>query len=412
MQDKSLHTKCVVKVNEKNDFSIYNLPYGIYSTAHKSKRAGVAIGDYIIDLSALYLQSFFEDRVSHNVFENEYLNDFIAHGNDTWKFVRERLQHLLTDEELFSSKKIQFMDLQSDATMHMPVRVGDYTDFYSSEEHASNVGKMFRPNADPLLPNWKHMPIAYHGRSSSIIISGQEVKRPKGQYLKGEEIVYGPSQTLDIELEMGFVIGKENALGDPISTSAATDYIFGCVLLNDFSARDIQRWEYQPLGPFLGKNFATSISPWIVPYEALKEFMVDAPEQSPQVLSYLAQTERKNFDIELQFDIETKNDNANVARSNSKYLYWSIEQQIAHHTVNGCNLRVGDILATGTISGKDKNSFGSLLELTWGGKEKIKMGEEERTYLQDGDTTILRGFCEKDDMRIGFGEVRNKIISG
>ncbi|MDB5229042.1 MAG: fumarylacetoacetase, partial [Bacteroidota bacterium] len=239
MPDNKLHTKCVIPVDPESDFSIYNLPYGIYSTEHKPKRAGVAIGEYIIDLSELYLQSFFEDKISHNVFEKEFLNDFLALGNETWKFVREKLQQLLTDEELFASKKIQFTDAQSNATMHVPINVGDYTDFYSSEEHASNVGKMFRPNADPLLPNWKHMPIAYHGRSSSIITNNIPVKRPKGQYLKGEEIVFGSSKTLDIELELGFIIGKENKLGEPVDVNDATTHIFGCVLLNDFSARDI-----------------------------------------------------------------------------------------------------------------------------------------------------------------------------
>lgn len=411
MRDNQLHTKCVIPVDPDSDFSIYNLPYGIYSTEHKTKRAGIAIGEYIIDLSALYLQSFFEDKISHNVFEKETLNDFIALGNDTWKFVREKIQHLLTNEELFSSKKIQFTDAQSSATMYVPVNVGDYTDFYSSEEHASNVGKMFRPNAEPLLPNWKHMPIAYHGRSSSIITNNIPVKRPKGQYLNGEEIVFGSSKTLDIELELGFIIGKENKLGEPVDVNKATDHIFGCVLLNDFSARDIQRWEYQPLGPFLGKNFATSISPWIVTYEALKEFLIEAPSQSPEALPYLKQNNRMNFDIELHFDIQTKNnESANVAASNSKYLYWTVEQQIAHHTINGCNLRIGDILGTGTISGREKNSYGSLLELTWNGKEKLKVGNEERTFLEDGDTTILKGFCKKNEMRIGFGELKNKII--
>ena len=295
--------------------------------------------------------------------------------------------------------------------MHLPVNIGDYTDFYSSEEHASNVGKMFRPNMEPLLPNWKHMPIAYHGRSSSIITTKTPVRRPYGQVLKGEEVIYSASQTLDIEIELGFIIGKENQLGTPININDATDYIFGAVLLNDFSARDIQRWEYQPLGPFLGKNFASSISPWIVPFEALKEFMTDAPTQTQTVLPYLQEAHRKNFDIEISFAIETKNKNkAVLAVSNAKYLYWTAEQQIAHHTVNGCNLRIGDLLGTGTISGKEKNSFGSLLELTWNGKEKLMVGTEERTFLQDGDTTILSAICKNENKQIGFGEVSNLII--
>jgi len=312
-----------------------------------------------------------------------------------------------------------FLYKQSEAVLHLPVNIGDYTDFYSSEEHASNVGKMFRPTMEPLLPNWKHMPIAYHGRSSSVITTNTPIKRPYGQVLKGavsadrqEEVVYSKSKTLDIEIELGFVIGKENELGTPININDATDYIFGAVLLNDFSARDIQRWEYQPLGPFLGKNFATAISPWIVPYDALQEFLTTAPTQTQNMLPYLQEKNRKNFDIEITFEIETKNKNKGiVAVTNSKYLYWTAEQQIAHHTVNGCNLRIGDLLGTGTISGKEKSSFGSLLELTWNGKEPINIGTEQRTFLQDGDTTILSAICKNDNKQIGFGEVSNLIIS-
>lgn len=411
MPDKALHTACVLPVATDSDFSIYNLPYGIYSTAHKSKRAGVAIGDSILDLSSLYLQSYFESHITHNVFEKEYLNDYIRLGKEVHAIVRQKLQHLLTDARTFHSLQDKILDKQAEATMHLPVHIGDYTDFYSSEEHASNVGRMFRPNADPLLPNWKHMPIAYHGKASSIILSGENVRRPLGQYLKGEEVVFGPSQTLDIEIELGYIIGKENRLGQPVRTTEADDYIFGCVLLNDFSARDIQRWEYQPLGPFLGKNFATSISPWVVTCEALDMFKTAAPTQSPEVLPYLQQPQRYNYDIEIQFELETAEQQKScLAITNAKHLYWTIEQQIAHHSINGCNLRIGDLLATGTISGKAKNSFGSLLELTWNGKEKLQVGEEERTFLQDGDTVILRGSCRKGAIRIGFGELKNKII--
>lgn len=393
-------------------FTIHNLPYGIFSTSAKHKRAGIAIGNQIIDLAVLFELGFFEDKIHANIFNHEYLNAFIALGKDSWRFVRNKIHSLLSeDSAFFKNNHDKFLVPQSEAVMYVPVKVGDYTDFYSSEEHASNVGKMFRPTMDPLLPNWKHMPIAYHGRSSSIITTNTPVKRPYGQILRGEDVIYSASQTLDIEIELGFIIGKENPLGIPVNINEADDYIFGAVLLNDFSARDIQRWEYQPLGPFLGKNFATSISPWIVPYEALKEFMTDAPEQKPSVLPYLQQNTRKNFDIEIQFDIETETNKAMVAVTNSKYLYWTAEQQIAHHTVNGCNLRVGDLLGTGTISGTEKNSLGSLLELTWNGKEKLKIGDEERTFLQDGDTTVLSAVCKKGDKQIGFGELRNKIIS-
>lgn len=393
-------------------FTIHNLPYGIFSTPTKQKRAGIAYENHIIDLSVLLELDFFEGKIKSNVFNQDSLNDFIASGKESWSYVRKKIQELLTtDSDFYKENHTRFIYQQSEAVMHLPVKIGDYTDFYSSEEHASNVGKMFRPTMDPLLPNWKHMPIAYHGRSSSIITTNTPIRRPYGQILKGEEVIYSACQTLDIEIELGFIIGKENKLGEPIDIQQAHEHVFGAVLLNDFSARDIQRWEYQPLGPFLGKNFATAISPWVVTMEALEQFTTDAPTQTQAVLPYLQEEKRLNFDIEISFDIETANDNkATVAVTNSKFLYWTMEQQIAHHTVNGCNLQVGDLLGTGTISGKEKNSFGSLLELTWNGKEKISVGTEERTFLQDGDTTILSAICKKGDMQIGFGEVRNVII--
>ena len=402
-----------IQIDSNSHFTIYNLPFGIFSTPAKHKRAGVAIGNYIIDLSVLFEHSFFEDKIHSNIFNQDSLNDFIALGKDTWSFVRKKIQDLLIeDSDFYKVNHDKFLFLQSEATMYLPVKIGDYTDFYSSEEHASNVGKMFRPTMDPLLPNWKHMPIAYHGRSSSIISTNQNIKRPYGQVLKGEDVVYSPCNTLDIEIELGFIIGKSNNLGEPIDIKNANEHVFGAVLLNDFSARDIQRWEYQPLGPFLGKNFATAISPWIVTMEALQQFYTEAPTQTQTVLPYLIEEKRLNFDIEISFEIETaKQNKATVAVTNSKYLYWTMEQQIAHHTVNGCNLRVGDLLGTGTISGKEKTSFGSLLELTWNGKESINIGDEQRTFLQDGDTTILSAVCKKGDKQIGFGEVRNLIIS-
>ena len=392
-------------------FTIHNLPYGIFSTPTKQKRAGIAYENHIIDLSVLLELDFFEGKIKSNVFNQDSLNDFIALGKESWSYVRKKIQELLTtDSDFYKENHTRFIYQQSEAVMHLPVKIGDYTDFYSSEEHASNVGKMFRPTMAPLLPNWKHMPIAYHGRSSSIITTNTPIRRPYGQILKGEEVIYSACQTLDIEIELGYIIGKENKLGEPIDIQQAHEHVFGAVLLNDFSARDIQRWEYQPLGPFLGKNFATAISPWIVTMEALEQFTTDAPTQTQAVLPYLQEEKRLNFDIEISFDIETANDNkATVAVTNSKFLYWTMEQQVAHHTVNGCNLQVGDLLGTGTISGKEKNSFGSLLELTWNGKEKISVGTDERTFLQDGDTTILSAICKKGDMQIGFGEVRNVI---
>lgn len=395
-----------------NHFTIHNLPYGIFSTPTKPARAGVAIGNYIIDLAVLFDLNFFENKITTNVFNQNSLNNFIALGKETWSFVRNKIQTLVVEEStFFNENHTKFLYQQSEAVMHLPVNIGDYTDFYSSEEHASNVGKMFRPTMEPLLPNWKHMPIAYHGRSSSVITTNTPIKRPSGQILKGEDVIYSACQTLDIEIELGFVIGKENTLGTPININEANDYVFGCVLLNDFSARDIQRWEYQPLGPFLGKNFATAISPWIVTIETLQQFTTDAPTQTQAILPYLQEEKRANFDIEISFDIETaKQNKATVAITNAKYLYWTMEQQIAHHTINGCNLRIGDLLGTGTISGKEKTSFGSLLELTWNGKESINIGDEQRTFLQDGDTTILSAICKKGDKQIGFGEVRNWII--
>jgi fumarylacetoacetase len=402
-----------IEIDPSSHFTIHNLPYGIFSTPTKPKRAGIAIGDQIIDLSVLYELSFFENKITSNVFNHTSLNEFIALGKDVWSYVRKIIQELIIEPSDFYTKNhTQFLYKQSEAILYLPVKIGDYTDFYSSEEHASNVGKMFRPTMDPLLPNWKHMPIAYHGRSSSIITANHNVKRPNGQILQGEDVVFSASKSLDIEIELGFIIGKENKLGEPIDIKHAHDYVFGCVLLNDFSARDIQRWEYQPLGPFLGKNFATAISPWIVTMDALQEFLTDAPQQTQAVLPYLQEEKRRNFDIEISFEVETANHNkSTVSVTNAKYLYWTMEQQIAHHTVNGCNLQVGDLLGTGTISGKEETSFGSLLELTWNGKEPISIGDEQRTFLQDGDTTILSAVCKNGDKQIGFGEVSNLIIS-
>ncbi len=402
-----------IHIEPNSHFTIHNLPYGIFSTPTKAKRAGIAIGNQIIDLAGLFELDFFDEKIETNIFNQSTLNDFIALGKETWNFVRKKIQTLLIDESnFFNENHTKFLYKQSEAILYVPVKIGDYTDFYSSEEHASNVGKMFRPTMDPLLPNWKHMPIAYHGRSSSIITTNTPIKRPSGQILNGDDVIYSASKTLDIEIELGFIIGKKNELGEPIDIKDAHEHVFGCVLLNDFSARDIQRWEYQPLGPFLGKNFATAISPWIVTIEALQQFTTDAPTQTEQVLPYLQEENRINFDIEISFDIETANKNkATVAMTNSKYLYWTMEQQVAHHTVNGCNLQVGDLLGTGTISGKEKSSFGSLLELSWNGKEIINIGDEQRTFLQDGDTTVLSAVCKNGDKQIGFGEVSNLIIS-
>ena len=298
--------------------------------------------------------------------------------------------------------------------MHLPVRVGDYTDFYSSIEHATNVGKMFRDPENALLPNWKHLPVGYHGRASSIIVSGIDIHRPKGQTKPPEGApVYGPSQRMDFELEMGFIIGKDSGLGDSISTEQAEDYIFGMVLFNDWSARDIQKWEYVPLGPFLGKNFASSISPWVIPLEALDHFRVNGPHQDPKVLPYLEYSGQKNYDINLEVQIhpEGAEKPTSVSNSNFKYMYWNMNQQLAHHTVNGCNVAVGDIMASGTISGQEPSSFGSMLELCWAGSKPVLLNNgEKRKFLKDGDTVIMKGFAKKDGIRVGFGEVLSKLL--
>ncbi|NET34869.1 MAG: fumarylacetoacetase [Cyanothece sp. SIO1E1] len=402
-----------LEISPDSDFSIHNLPFGIFSVDGGPKRVGVAIGDFVIDtIEAQNLGIFKDIDVSTSELQNEFLNDFISLGKPVTNAVRLRLQEHLSDyfsplnesEAVIPIKKV---------VMHLPVKVGDYTDFYSSIEHATNVGKMFRDPDNALLPNWKHLPVGYHGRSSSIILSGQDIHRPKGQTKPPEgDPVYGPSQRMDFELEMAFVVGKSTELGDQVTTQGAMDHIFGMVLFNDWSARDIQKWEYVPLGPFLGKSFASSISPWVVTMEALEPFKVSGPEQDPPVLAYLEFEGDQNYDLNLTVEIEPEDaDPTIVSESNFKYMYWNMAQQLAHHTVNGCNVNVGDMMASGTISGKSPNSFGSMLELSWAGKNPISLNDgTERKFLQDGDTVIMKGHCEKDGIRVGFGEVRSKLL--
>jgi len=300
--------------------------------------------------------------------------------------------------------------------MCMPVEIGDYTDFYSSKEHATNVGIMFRGKENALMPNWIHMPVAYHGRASSVVISGTNIKRPKGQTKADEAGLpsFGPTKLLDFELEMGFFIGTGNNLGDPIPVEQAHEHIFGMVLVNDWSARDIQKWEYVPLGPFLAKNFATSISPWVVTLEALEPFKSKRSEQQSDPLPYLQSKGEWLFDINLEVKIKTgkMKDPFVISNSNFRYLYWDICQQLAHHTITGCNMKTGDLLASGTISGPEKDSYGSLLELTWRGSEPLKLPDgEERKFLLDGDVLIMSGWCNGDGFKVGFGEVTGKILS-
>lgn len=404
-----------VEVPSNSDFSIHNLPFGVFSAGRKKTRVGIAIGEQILDLYAVAELGHFDDLgVPKNVFDSEFLNDFISLGKPITNAVRIRVQKLLSDENSPIKNLAGVLEEQSDATMHLPVQVGDYTDFYSSIEHATNVGKMFRDPANALLPNWKHIPVGYHGRASSIIVSGTPIHRPKGQVMPKDATapVCQASSRLDIELEMAFIIGKQTELGEPITTANAPDHIFGMVLFNDWSARDIQKWEYVPLGPFLGKNFASSISPWVVTLEALDPFRVPGYKQQPAVLPYLEYEGDWNFDVKLQVGISPKGgEETVVSNSNYKFMYWNMLQQLAHHTVNGCNVKVGDMMASGTISGSTEDSYGSLLELAWAGTKPVPMSDgTTRKFLHDGDTVVMRGHAEKDGIRVGFGEVRTEIL--
>lgn len=407
--------KTWLNIPEKHDFSIHNLPYGVFEWEGQN-RLGVAIGDFVIDIYALAEWGHLDvSNAPSKVFKASTWNEFISCGNVAWRSLRKQLQTWLCDEQsVLNGERAVFLKPISGLKLKMPVQVGDYTDFYSSREHATNVGKMFRDPDNALLPNWLHIPVGYHGRASSIVVSGTPIKRPYGQLMPPgtEAPVYKASSRLDIELEMAFVVGSTTRLGDQIPVQEAEEHIFGMVLFNDWSARDIQKWEYVPLGPFLGKNFGSTISPWIVPMEALEPFRVNGPEQHPQPLPYLLQTGKHAFDIQLEVDLAPQGEEyTTICKSNFKYMYWSMAQQLAHHTVNGCNVRVGDLMASGTISGPDKSSFGSLLELSWSGKEPIALKNGlSRTFLEDGDTVRLRGFAQKDGIRVGFGECVGTVI--
>ena len=404
-----------IDIPKNSDFSIHNIPFGIFSTKDSKKRVGIAIGDMILDLKLSSDLGVFDNlNFDFNVFENEHLNDFISLGKSITNNVRLIIQKELSDSSSVLKNQSNLLIKQTDAEMHLPLKIGDYTDFYSSIEHATNIGSMFRDPSNPLLPNWKHIPVGYHGRASSIIVSGIDIYRPKGQVLLPDKKTpsFQLSSRVDFELEMGFIIGKNSNLGESISASEAEGYIFGKVLFNDWSARDIQKWEYVPLGPFLGKSFASSMSPWVVTLEALDLFRIDGPEQNPKVLPYLQYKGLKNYDINLEVAIEPDNSKESiVSSSNFKYMYWNMSQQLAHHTINGCNLNIGDLMASGTISGKDKGSYGSMLELSWGGKKPVILGDgNSRVFINDNDTVIMRGYCEKNGKRVGFGEVRTKLL--
>jgi len=415
--DSSL--KSWLEISRESDFPIQNLPFGIYSTKNKTKRVGVAIGNQILDLSQL-LKLGYLDSLSfcEHCFSNEYLNRMMGHGKLEIRDLRNRISELLNAEnpELSQNKEAiaKVLDLQIESEMHLPVKIGDYTDFYSSEQHAFNVGSMFRDPDNALLPNWKHIPVAYHGRSSSIIPSGQDVIRPKGQQKldDNKNPIFGASKLLDFELEMGFITFQGKPLGNTISTKEADEYIFGMCLFNDWSARDIQKWEYVPLGPFLAKNFASSMSCWIVTLDALEPFRTAGPIQKPKVLPYLEYNGNKHLDIELSVAIQTENGTKKVvANSNYKHMYWNMNQQLAHHTVNGCNVNCGDMLASGTISGPEVGSFGSMLEISWKGTKPVKMPDgSERKFVQDGDSVIFNGRAKNKNFNIGFGELISKVL--
>jgi len=401
------------------DFPIQNLPFGIYSTASKNKRVGIAIGNQILDLATLNNSGYLKGLpFSNEDFNSDFLNDMMLHGKQNVSNLRARVSALLSDDnhEIRNNENQlpQLFDDQDKAQMHLPVKIGDYTDFYSSEQHAYNVGCMFRDPNNALLPNWKHIPVGYHGRSSSIIVSGEPVTRPKGQQKLDdqENPIFGPCKLLDFELEMGFITFEGKPLGETISTDEADDYIFGMCLFNDWSARDIQKWEYVPLGPFLAKNFASSMSPWIVTTDALEPFRIPGPKQEPTVLPYLEYKGNKHLDINLEVAIQAPNQKEKiVSNSNYKHMYWNMNQQLAHHSVNGCDIHCGDLLASGTISGPKEGSYGSMLEISWKGTKPVDMPDgSQRRFINDGDHVIMRGFSEKNGIRVGFGEVKSEIL--
>ncbi|TDR25344.1 fumarylacetoacetase [Flavobacterium cheniae] len=411
--------KSWINVPENCDFPIQNIPFGVFITKEDVITIGTRIGNCAIDMGALQQLGYFEGiELTDDMFMQDTLNDFISDGKKTWRLVRNRLAELFDENNptLRDNKEHREVVIfkVEDIEMLLPVQIGDYTDFYSSKEHATNVGKMFRDPENALLPNWLHIPVGYHGRSSTIVPSGIPVHRPYGQTLPNGETtpVFGPSRLVDFELETAFITTDANLMGEPIPVEEAEEHIFGMVLFNDWSARDIQKWEYVPLGPFLAKNFASSISPWIVTMDALEPFRVKGPEQSPEPLPYLQQKGAKAFDINLEVAIQPENEvETVVSRSNFKYMYWSMAQQLAHHTINGCRVNSGDMMGSGTISGPTEDSFGSMLELSWGGQKPLKMNDgSERKFINDNDTVIIRGYCQKDNLRIGFGEVSSKLL--
>ncbi|MEQ3655739.1 MAG: fumarylacetoacetase [Dokdonia sp.] len=405
---------------KKTDFPIQNIPFGVFLTRDDVITIGTRIGNYAIDLGALHQLGYFEGiPLTDDIFLQDTLNDFIADGRKTWRLVRNRIAAIFDNNNSALRENEKHHDTVifklEEVEMQLPVQIGDYTDFYSSIEHATNVGTMFRGEENALMPNWLHLPVAYHGRSSSIIPSGIPVHRPNGQKLPNgaSQPIFGPSRLVDFELEMAFITTAANQLGEPIATKDAEEHIFGLVLFNDWSARDIQKWEYVPLGPFLAKNFASSISPWIVTLDALEPFRTESPKPKKELLPYLQFEGKKSFDINLEVAIQPKNKQETVvAKSNFKYMYWNMSQQLAHHTVNGCPVNAGDMMGSGTLSGPTPESYGSMLELSWRGEKPVKLKEGgDRKFIEDHDTVIIRGYSKsKDHPRIGFGEVSTELL--
>jgi fumarylacetoacetase len=408
-----------LEVPKNSDFPIQNIPFGVFKSENVSARVGTRIGDNIIDLNTLFILGYLDNLpFTNSDFNTDSLNNLMKKGKKATSDLRNRISKLFNKEnnDLSSNSHHvqQILFTVDQVEMCMPVQVGDYTDFYSSKDHATNVGTMFRDPDNALLPNWLWIPVGYHGRASSIIPSGTPIRRPKGQQKpsEDEDPVFGPCKLLDFELEMAFVTFDGKPLGDSISTKESKDYIFGMCIMNDWSARDIQKWEYVPLGPFLAKSFASSVSPWIVTMDALEPFSIEGPKQDPKVLPYLEYEGNHHYDINLEVGIvPEKSEETIVCKSNYKHMYWNMAQQLAHHSVNGCNIRCGDMLASGTISGPKPESFGSMLELSWKGTKPVKLNDgSERKFIQDSDTVVMRGHCEKDGVRIGFGEVSTKVL--
>lgn len=406
-----------IEVQDNHPFPLYNLPYGVFEHGEKVS-IGVAIGDFVLDLTALESKGLLpENLIGKKVFNQDSINAFMETGKECWQKVRSFLQDLLSAENPIlrdnQTLRSEILIPQKDVVMKMPVKVRGYTDFYSSIEHATNMGKMFRDPANPLLPNWRHLPIGYDGRASAIVVSGTKIRRPKGQLKIGDaDPIYAATRQFDTEIELGFVIGSGNQLGSPIDINSSLDHVFGAVILLDWSARDIQRYEYVPLGPFLGKNFGTTISPWVVTIDALKPFRVEGPTQTPEPLPYL-QRKTSNFDIEISLSLKSEQmkDYQEIANTNYKYMYWDISQQVTHHTSNGCNLETGDILGTGTISGPTSSSYGSMVELSWNSTIPIKLSSgEERFYLADNDSMKAVAMARKGDLCIGFGQAEASVL--